>query len=345
MRSFDYLRSARNAAVIALALSVLPTCGAAAGSAPWVVVESHGDVAQQTADGMLPVAAGATLAEGAPIRTGADGALLIAHGNDRVTVSPNSAFMLPSAVDPATGPSILEMLGTLLFKVEHTPGRRFEVDTPYLAAVVKGTVFTVTVGAEQMVHVAEGAVEVTARASHESVLVKPGQTATLSSPGGMPAVIDRTSPAAEPGSNAPHTDKRSDATRAPVRATPRNAAASSVVRLTQTLGDQPLDVAALTNGLVKAGEDASTLAGAPDPNSSPGVSAGSSTDLSSATAAATAPSVGATPVVGATAVVNPVAATAVPVVVDTVTGVVHGAAATAKLLGANSPAATGRKLP
>jgi hypothetical protein len=383
MRSLDYVRSALNAAVVALALSALPASGAAAGSVPWVVVESHGDVTQQTADGALPLAPGATLAEGAPIRTGADGALVIAHGNDRATVSANSAFILPKGVDPATGPSILETLGTLLFKVEHTPGRRFEVDTPYLAAVVKGTVFTVTVGAEQMVHVAEGAVEVSALASHNSVLVKPGQTATLSSPSGTPSVIDGASPA-EPGSNAPRTDERSDATRAPVSTVPRNAATSGAVRLTQTLGDLPLDVAALTNGLVKAAKDAApaALAVAPDDAATAGnasvsvgtgnlsistggstlsVSAGSPTDVSSAAAAAATPSVSAPPVGGGSPTVvsvnatTPVAGVAAPVntpiaivtglvpaLVDPVVSAVHGASGTAKLPGANNPAA--RKL-
>ena len=371
MHSLDHVRSARNAAVIALVLTLLPTGGAAA-EVPWVVVESRGDVTQQTADGALPVAPGATLAEGAPTRTGADGTLVIAHGNDRVTVSANSAFVLPSGVDPATGPSVFETLGTLLFKVEHMPGRRFEVDTPYLAAVVKGTVFTVSVeSTTHMVHVAEGAVEVTASASHHAVLVRPGQTATLASPNGTPSVIDGRSPAAPDGKSeredAPRDDKRSEATPTPDSVMPDTTADRRTLRLTRTLGDQTLDVAALTNGLVKAGKDAA-LAAAPDPaagtdgasvNATPSVGAGNSgaTDVSSA-AAATAPSVGvtpaggssptvsvnvATPVVSAAAVTVPVAA--VPTVVDTVAGVVHAAAATAKLPGANNPLATGRKLP
>jgi len=373
MRGLDCLRSARNTTVVALAVTLLPTCGAAAGAMPWVVVESHGDVTQQTGDGRLAIAPGATLAEGAPIRTGADGALVVAHGNDRVTVSANSAFVLPSGVDPATGPSILETLGTLLFKVEHTPGRRFEVDTPYLAAVVKGTVFTVTVGAEQMVHVAEGAVEVTARTSHDAVLVHPGQTATLASPRGMPSVIDSASPAGKPASTSPRSDKRGDATSAPAGTARGNADGRSALRLTHTMGDQPLDVAALTNGLVKGGKDAtasSTSAAAGSPGAGVGAEAaasvgtGSSLSLSASApteASSTAgPSVSVTvggspslsvnagtPIAGVTAAANtPVVAAVtglVPGVVDSSPSLVHGASATAKLPGANSPAAAGRK--
>ena len=368
MRSLDYVRSLRNAAVAALALTLPPASSAAAQQrTPWVVLESHGDVTQQTADGRLPLAPGGTLAEGAPIRTGADGALVIAHGNDRVTVSANSAFLLPNNVDPATGPSILETLGTLLFKVEHTPGRRFEVDTPYLAAVVKGTVFVVTVGAEQMVHVAEGAVEVSALASHDAVLVKPGQTATLSSPRGMPSVIDSTSPARDPAGTAPRSDKRSDAT--PTTAGTALGAADdrNAPRLTQTLGDQPLDLAALTKGLVKGDKEAaasgvaspnSAAAGVgPGPtvsvgagNSSVSAGAGGATETSNAAAAPaaggnpTAPVNAVTPVASApvTTPLSPVIGAVQPVV-DTVSGVAHGASQTAKLLGSNNPGATGRK--
>ena len=343
MRSLDYMRSVRNAAVVAFAFSALPASGAAAQhQVPWVVVESHGDVAQQGADGAaLPITPGMTLAEGAPVRTGADGTLVIAHGNDRLAVSANSAFAVPAGVDPATGPSILQTLGTLLFKVEHTPGRRFEVDTPYLAAVVKGTVFAVSVeGAMQMVHVAEGAVEVTASASRDAVLVRPGQTATLSSPSGTPSVIDGHSPASAPGSksereDAPRDDKRSELTQTPASAAPGTAVDRSALRLTQTLGDQPLDVAVLTNGLVKAGKDAAApdVAGSPKP-AAPAAGSPTAVSLNAAT-----------PVASATAVNTPVAAVtaAVPAVVDIVASMVHGASATAKLPGPNSSAATGRK--
>ena len=376
MRSLDYVRSMRNAALAALAFVALPASGAAAQQrVPWVVVETHGDVAQQTADGALPVAPGATLVEGAPVRTGADGTLVLAHGNDRVAVSANSAFAVPAGVDPATGPSLLQMLGTLLFKIEHTPGRRFEVDTPYLAAVVKGTVFTVSInGSAQMVHVAEGAVEVTAAASHEAVLVRPGQTATLSSPDAAPSVIDGSSPGSDSERDAPREDKRSEATPAPVTAA---AGARKALRLSQTLGGQPLDVAALTNGLVKAGKDSATATvAAPssagiDPaltvrlgagGSSSSAGAGAPTEASSAAAAPPAPgtsaTVGASPAAVTVGAVTPVAGVTAPVtspltvltnvvppVVDAAVGVVHGAAQTAKLPGANNPLLTGRKLP
>lgn len=362
MRSHDHVRSIRNAAVIALAFVALPASGTAAQQrVPWVVAESHGDVTQQTADGALPVALGATLAEGAPVRTGADGTLLLAHGNDRVTVSANSTFAIPVGVDPAAGPSLLQTLGTLLFKVEHTPGRRFEVDTPYLAAVVKGTVFTVSInGAAQLVHVAEGAVEVTSSASHDAVLVRPGQTATVSSPNAAPSVIDGHSPAGTPGSqsegeDAPRDSRQSQATQMPASPVPGAVADGRGLLLTQTLGNQPLDVAALTNGLLKAGTNAAAVTPSPNPaaaaSPSVSVSAGAPTETPS-TVSAPAVSVSVTPGV-AVNVTTPGVSVTVPVsapnvagvvpLVDPVIGAAHGAAPTAKLLGANNPVLTVRK--
>ena len=347
MRSLDYVRSMRNAALAALAFVALPASGAAAQQrVPWVVVETHGDVAQQTADGALPVAPGATLVEGAPVRTGADGTLVLAHGNDRVAVSANSAFAVPAGVDPATGPSLLQMLGTLLFKVEHTPGRRFEVDTPYLAAVVKGTVFTVSInGSAQMVHVAEGAVEVTAAASHEAVLVRPGQTATLSSPDAAPSVIDGSSPGSDSERDAPREDKRSEATPAPVTAA---AGDRKALRLSQTLGGQPLDVAALTKGLIKPAKELQPVASTPLPVD-PVVAVPGTPSTVAPSVNPTAPSVGVPPVsaVGPVAdvpspVSAPVAGAPPPVVGPKgPRGIL--APITALLPGSNSPIVTGRK--
>lgn len=271
MHGLRRARSARKAALfIVVGLSALAAPKAAAQDpTPWVVAESQGDATQQVTDGAaLPVAAGTVLAEGASVRTGADGRLVVAHGNDRLTVSANSAFSLPRGADPATGPSILQTLGTLLFKVEHTPGRRFEVDTPYLAAVVKGTVFTVSIdGGAQIVHVAEGAVEVSAALSHDAVLIRPGQTATLSSPSGTPAIIDGHRSSADPDGKGTRGDAAPGDKPSAPDAKPTNAAVdrdsaargkaaeARAERLTRTLGQRPLDLSALTHGLVKSRKD------------------------------------------------------------------------------------------
>src|SRR5579864_9368900 len=179
-------RVGQTSAFIALGLSAVIVDAPAASAQQfdsWIVSEISGEALERGADGTWhALATGAILTPGAPVRTGARGRMVVTHRQDRLTVSPESEFEIPSSGDPATGPSLLQRLGTLLFSIEHTPQRRFEVKTPYLAAVVKGTVFTVSAGsASERVHVAQGAVEVAAAVSHDVVLVRPGETAVVAS--------------------------------------------------------------------------------------------------------------------------------------------------------------------
>ena len=350
MHNLRRARSARNMALfIAVGLSAVAAPKAAAEEPTrWVVAESQGDATQQAADGAaVPVAAGAVLVEGASVRTGANGRLIVAHGNDRMTVSANSTFSIPRGADPATGPSILQTLGTLLFKVEHTPGRRFEVDTPYLAAVVKGTVFTVSIeDGAQIVHVAQGAVEVSAALSHNAVLVRPGQTATLSSPSGTPAIIDGHRSGADPDGkgtrgDAASGDEPTNAAGGLDSAAPGKTADAGAERLTRTLGQRPLDLSALTNGLVKSGKDL------PPPRAS-----ASSDPATDAALMQNAPVVGGTMSASGTSPNVPLAGEQPAVAVAPLTTPAtlplnlptsHSASPTASLYGSNSPIATGRK--
>ena len=56
---------------------------------------------------------------------------------------------------------VVQWLGAALFEVDHRPDPHFEVDTPYLTAIVKGTAFTVEVTREgSAVAVTQGVVAV-----------------------------------------------------------------------------------------------------------------------------------------------------------------------------------------
>jgi hypothetical protein len=110
-----------------------------------------------------------------------------------------------SAVPSKTpsGPSILQKLGTLLFRIEKRSPTQyqnvstgqpkistFNVETPYLAAVIKGTVFSVNVSQQgSALHVTEGLVETISIATGERGLVAPGQTARVSSLPGVGMTI------------------------------------------------------------------------------------------------------------------------------------------------------------
>ena len=217
----------------------------------WVAAEASGSVGQSGTDGSWhPVVSGDALVDGAHVRTGSDGKLVLSHHQDTVTVSPNSEFALPRGGEAAMGPNVLQQLGTLLFRVEHTPGRHFEVDAPYLAAVVKGTVFTVSAGASgNSVHVAEGAVEVTARLTRDVALIRPGQTAVVPPSGRDMSIVDGQRPNGGPSRRSEGGD--------PVA--PRGAGRDkNAPALTRTLGEEHLDVHAASNGLLDRGFETSS---------------------------------------------------------------------------------------
>ena len=107
---------------------------------------------------------------------------VLVRGRDYVIVSPASRVRVPTAAQGGRGGLVQMILeaGTAMFRIEHRATPHFAVRTPYLAAVVKGTVFTVTVGAAgASVQVTEGAVEVSTVDGGAAELVRPGTIATV----------------------------------------------------------------------------------------------------------------------------------------------------------------------
>jgi len=137
-----------------------------------------------------PLTVETALAPGAEIKVGPGGRAVIEQNGDIVTLSPNSHMKVP-APKTAGGTSILQKLGTMLFKVRKRDPRLlnlvgtaaaketpFKVETPYLAAVIKGTIFSVNVSPQgSALHVTEGLVEAISVSTGERGLVRPGQTA------------------------------------------------------------------------------------------------------------------------------------------------------------------------
>lgn len=146
----------------------------------WTLVQAVGEVSV-AAPGATPVAAkpASPLPDGATVRTGATGRAVLLRGRETIVMSPLSAITLPSGAK-RDFTKVQQQSGTLLFKIGKKPEAHFEVDTPYLAAVVKGTTFTVKVGsAGASVHVLEGAVEVATADRKSSFLTKAGQISSV----------------------------------------------------------------------------------------------------------------------------------------------------------------------
>ncbi|SFJ79825.1 FecR family protein [Bradyrhizobium sp. cf659] len=119
------------------------------------------------------------LKPGDTIRTGRNGRVLLVRGEETMLISPNSVVGLPAEKKDGLSTTIIQQAGSILLEVEKRNVKHFEVETPYLAAVVKGTQFSVTVNAgSTRVGVLRGQVEVSDFKTGQIAQVMPGQAAT-----------------------------------------------------------------------------------------------------------------------------------------------------------------------
>src|SRR6185295_6995540 len=109
---------------------------------------------------------------------GKNGRALLVRGEATIMVAPSTMIALPK--DDGEFTTILQQTGEVEFNVDHKKMPHFKVETPWLAALVKGTNFKVRVfdnGAEVLV--TRGKVEVDDPLTGQTVFVLPGQKATL----------------------------------------------------------------------------------------------------------------------------------------------------------------------
>jgi hypothetical protein len=131
--------------------------------APWIVAEVSGPAMVRYDRGAWQrLDLGAAIAAASEIRTGRDAHVVLVRGEDRVRLFAQSYLELPAAAKDEGMTRLMQWLGEALFEVDPRPSPQFEVDTPYLTAVVKGTAFTIEVSREAAsVAVSSGTVRVT----------------------------------------------------------------------------------------------------------------------------------------------------------------------------------------
>lgn len=157
------------------------TSGAsAADDGIWSVRKSSGEVWLATSSAQqVSLNQEETLKPGDTIRTGRNGRVLLVRGEETILISPNSVVGVPVEKKEGLSTTIIQQAGSILLEVEKRNVKHFEVETPYLAAVVKGTHFSVTVGAgSTKVGVLRGQVEVSDFKTGQIAQVMPGQVAT-----------------------------------------------------------------------------------------------------------------------------------------------------------------------
>ena len=200
------------------------------------------------------------LKPGDTIRTGRNGRVLLMRGEESILIAPNSVIGLPAEQKEELSTTIVQRAGSILLDVEKRNVKHFEVETPYLAAVVKGTQFRVSVNATSTsVDVMRGQVEVADFKSGQIAQVMPGQRATTFEHGksGLSLTGSGTFNPIEQGKPRP-----SPVDRVPVPkgglSSPRDAASGQAIhalathgrlRISSALGEVKLNFHKVTHGL------------------------------------------------------------------------------------------------
>ena len=234
----------------------------------WTVSKSSGEV-WLTGSGVQQAALRQedVLKPGDTISTGRTGRVLLKRGEEMILVSPNSVIGVPAEKKEGLSTTIKQQAGSILLDVEKRNVKHFEVETPYLAAVVKGTQFRVTVNAgKTTVDVVRGQVEVADFKSGQIAQVMAGQHATVFANGktglslggsGALAPIEQGKPRAPSVERVPVPRGGFTAIRhatngqrvQPLRHASVQTAKHGVTRISSSIGEVRLNVHRVTNGL------------------------------------------------------------------------------------------------
>ncbi len=156
----------------------------AASAEPWQIAQSSGPVwfgSEQTQ--LVSLGSTSDIPGGATVVTGDGGRVMLVRGEQTMLIGANAVVTVPDA-DEGGITTILQRSGEVTFDVDRQKVQHFAVETPYLAAVVKGTSFKVSVdGFEAAVAVDRGLVAVSDLITGEQVDTAQGQRASVSGPG------------------------------------------------------------------------------------------------------------------------------------------------------------------
>ncbi|MGZ2426143.1 hypothetical protein [Rhizobium laguerreae] len=172
--------------ILIAALFLLSTAAFAAAE-DWRVVKAT-DQAKYTVDrtNWLDLSPGDVVPNRAWVSTGPRGRVQLARGVESITFHPNTLASIATNGFFSKKTEVVQQVGSLDLEIEKRSQPHTTVQTPYLAAVVKGTIFHVTVGkAKASVSVDRGLVQVTSFASGQQSNVGPRQSATVDSKAGM----------------------------------------------------------------------------------------------------------------------------------------------------------------
>ena len=253
----------------AFILATAPAALAADGD-DWIVGKSSGEV-WLTGTGVHQASLKQEdfLKPGDTIRTGRTGRVLLKRGEETILISPNSVVGVPAQKKEGLSTTIVQQAGSILLEVEKRNVQHFEVETPYLAAVVKGTQFRVTIDAgKTSVDVIRGQVQVADFKTGQIAQVMAGQHATAFADGknglslggaGTFSPIEQGTPRApsiervpvqRAGLSAPRSAANGQSAQSS-RHAGAHLARHGVTRISSAIGEVRLNVHRVTHGLAR----------------------------------------------------------------------------------------------
>nr|WP_321458088.1 FecR domain-containing protein [uncultured Cohaesibacter sp.] len=173
----------RHVALILAILLLIPAHAFSQTNASWTVQKITGTayIAQKGADASV-VRRGSVLHPGQTLSTQARTRLLLTRGKERIQVGPQAILAIPPSQYNEPGKTlILQQSGRVQVTANVRDVKHFSVKTPYLTAIVKGTIFTVDVARNRsFVSVQRGRVEVSDNGTGNTTEITLGQRATVS---------------------------------------------------------------------------------------------------------------------------------------------------------------------
>ncbi len=185
-----------NRLLMAACVAALVACSPAFAD-DWVVIKLRGGVEQQIEGNWAELKRGDVVSDDRPIRTLADGHVDLQRDQEVVTMGASTQIRIHDQTG-ARFTTVEQSSGSVEVDAEIRNVQHFSVETPYLAAVVKGTHFIVTAAPTGgSVTVSRGFVAVVSKASQHSTTVTVGQTAsvdpqsdlTVAGSGTLPAIL------------------------------------------------------------------------------------------------------------------------------------------------------------
>ena len=146
----------------------------------WTVSEASPGVIITFNGVRKPATKGLILQAGSELATGPNARAIVTSGEKYVVIAPSSKIDFPAAQTENAMTELFEDFGNAVFSIKKGPTPHFAVRTHYLAAVVKGTTFSVTSDASgSSVQVVEGAVDVAPLQGMAHQLLVPGAVALV----------------------------------------------------------------------------------------------------------------------------------------------------------------------